>query len=372
MRMIKQLLLVCVCAGLAACQGDTSSSGGSYGSYNKGGHATGHLSEGLVNKKVHIGKPYTIKGKRYTPKYQPYYNETGVASWYGPGFHGKKTANGETYDQYAMTAAHPTLPIPSLVRVTNLDNNQAVVVRINDRGPFARGRIIDLSRRAAESIGIHGIEQVRVQYLKEETERFWAENQINTNKIPGVQNYSQTAVASNAPVDAPRFDSVRESNASSAPIMSVSSTQVADLQSPSRPPKQPLTNSWEGDEPVMQVAELSPTRRTEEVQLQPSNWNRPALVDRKPQSNLQDRPPISSDQRGYFIQAGAFASKSNADQLTSRLSHIGRAFIDHLQRAGGTLYRVRMGPYDSYGEASNLLHEVFKLGIRDAAVVAIK
>ncbi len=114
-----------------------------------------------------IGKPYKIKGKWFTPKHDPNYDKTGIASWYGPNFHGRQTANGEIFDQYAISAAHPTLPLPSYVRVTNLENNKSIVVRVNDRGPFASGRIIDLSKRTADILGVirNGTARVRVRYI---------------------------------------------------------------------------------------------------------------------------------------------------------------------------------------------------------------
>ena len=114
-----------------------------------------------------IGKPYTIRGKRYYPREDPNYNKTGVASWYGPNFHGRLTANGEVYDQFALSAAHPTMPLPSYAKVTNLENGSSVIVRVNDRGPFSNNRIIDLSARAAQLLGYEkkGIAKVRVKYV---------------------------------------------------------------------------------------------------------------------------------------------------------------------------------------------------------------
>jgi rare lipoprotein A len=113
-----------------------------------------------------LGKPYLAGGKWYTPTHDPDYNEVGFASWYGDFFHGRETANHEIYDMNALTAAHPTLPLPSLAKVTNLKNHRSIIVRINDRGPYKDGRIIDLSRRAAELLGFynHGLAAVRVQY----------------------------------------------------------------------------------------------------------------------------------------------------------------------------------------------------------------
>ncbi|MFY0615025.1 MAG: septal ring lytic transglycosylase RlpA family protein [Hyphomicrobiaceae bacterium] len=114
-----------------------------------------------------VGKPYYINGLRYVPRHQPNYDRIGVASWYGDKFHGRLTANGEIYDMNAITAAHPTLPLPSLVRVTNMRTGRRLTVRVNDRGPYARNRIIDLSRRSAEILGLkrQGTGDVRVQYL---------------------------------------------------------------------------------------------------------------------------------------------------------------------------------------------------------------
>ena len=114
-----------------------------------------------------IGKPYQVGGLTYTPREDPGYDRVGNASWYGELFHGRRTANGEIYDMDRLSAAHPTLPLPVYARVTNLNNGRTIVVRINDRGPYARDRIIDLSRRSAELLGFrnNGTATVRVKYL---------------------------------------------------------------------------------------------------------------------------------------------------------------------------------------------------------------
>ncbi len=113
-----------------------------------------------------VGNPYQVAGQWYQPREEPGYDRVGIASWYGEDFHGRKTSNGETYDMSALTAAHPTLPMPSYAYVTNLANNRTVLVRINDRGPYTRGRLIDLSNSAARALGVisHGTAQVRVRY----------------------------------------------------------------------------------------------------------------------------------------------------------------------------------------------------------------
>lgn len=140
-------------------------------SYEPAGGQGRDFDPGKIDRTLYshqkVGKRYTIMGRSYTPKHDPDYNKTGEASWYGPGFHGKPTANGETFDKHATTAAHKTLPLNSMVRVTNLDNGRSVTVRLNDRGPFIGDRIIDMSEAGAKALGYtdRGIANVRVRYL---------------------------------------------------------------------------------------------------------------------------------------------------------------------------------------------------------------
>jgi rare lipoprotein A len=114
-----------------------------------------------------VGSPYIVAGRVYVPQDNPHYRADGVASWYGSDFHGRSTANGEIFDAEAITAAHPTLPLPSYVRVTNLSNGRSLIVRVNDRGPYAGNRIIDVSKHAAYLLGftVSGTAWVRVEYV---------------------------------------------------------------------------------------------------------------------------------------------------------------------------------------------------------------
>jgi rare lipoprotein A len=113
-----------------------------------------------------LGSPYKISNRWYTPADEPNYDRSGIASWYGADFHGRKTANGEVFDMNALTAAHPTLPLPSYAYVTSLTTGRTVLVRINDRGPYAHDRVMDLSKRTAEVLGVAnaGVSNVRVRY----------------------------------------------------------------------------------------------------------------------------------------------------------------------------------------------------------------
>ncbi len=174
----KLLLVVCCAALLASCSNSKRSNKPSqhinnetkFSSKEFGVKGSPRITTAKRVKKgggrYQIGKPYTIRGRKYFPKEDPNYVKTGMASWYGPNFHGRLTANGEIYDQYSLSAAHPTMPLPSYAKVTNLENGSSVVVRVNDRGPFAHSRIIDLSARAAELLGYQrkGIAKVRVEY----------------------------------------------------------------------------------------------------------------------------------------------------------------------------------------------------------------
>jgi rare lipoprotein A len=114
-----------------------------------------------------VGAPYMVAGRMYYPEYNPHYRADGLASWYGEDFHGRSTANGEVFDLNGISAAHPTLPLPSYVRVTNLSNGRSLIVRVNDRGPYTRDRIIDVSTKAAYLLGFHnrGTAWVRVEYV---------------------------------------------------------------------------------------------------------------------------------------------------------------------------------------------------------------
>ena len=148
-----------------------------------------------------IGKPYTIRGIRYVPREDPNYRAVGLASWYGPNFHGRLTANGEVYDQFALSAAHPTMPLPSYAKVTNLETGSSVTVRVSDRGPFSKRRIIDLSSRAAQLLGYtkKGIAKVKVEYVGRARMDGLDEQQLMATYYPGTVDQN-TIPASARPV----------------------------------------------------------------------------------------------------------------------------------------------------------------------------
>ncbi|MAI29133.1 MAG: hypothetical protein CMP38_02875 [Rickettsiales bacterium] len=161
------------------------------------------------NPKYKVGNPYKINGKWYYPAINYEYDEVGYASWYGPGFHGKKTANGEIFNQNKISAAHRTLPLPSVVKVTNLENGKVLsFVRVNDRGPFARNRIIDLSKEAAKELGFvnKGVTKVRVEILEDESRKFandliQSKNKAKSAKVQNIEKKNLTP-----PVEKPKSE----------------------------------------------------------------------------------------------------------------------------------------------------------------------
>lgn len=163
-----------------------------------------------------VGQAYSQNGHTYHPAENPSYRAEGLASWYGPDFHGHPTANGEIYDMHAITAAHPTLPIPSYARVTNLDNGRSIIVRVNDRGPYYGGRVADLSIGAAKALDFYskGLARVRVEY-------------VGRAPLEGTD-------------DALLMATLREGRPAPAPASAPSVVQVA-LEKPPLPPERPFS-----------------------------------------------------------------------------------------------------------------------------------
>lgn len=271
-----------------------------------------------------VGKPYQIAGVWYYPKIDWEYRETGIASWYGPGFHGKRTANGEIYNQNDLTAAHPTLPMPVMVRVTNLENGRSIKVRINDRGPFANGRIIDLSKRSAQLLDIEraGTAKVLVEILADESQQLVAIAQGHT----AVTDDSDVPEA--APVES--LQATPLGGSGGAPATTVQPTPPA---SPSLPPATSVTAAT----PVPW-----PEERVEQKNVQPTE---------------------------IYIQAGSFANPSNAEGLRSQLAAFGRAFVAVARVGTQDFYRVRVGPIGNVEEADRVLAQMIAAGHTESRVV---
>lgn len=153
-----------------------------------------------------VGNPYTVMGQDYTPREDYRYSETGIASWYGDDFHNKRTANGETYNMRAITAAHRTLPLPSIVKVTNLENGRSIIARVNDRGPYVKNRIIDLSEKGAELLGYKnkGTAKVKVEIMANESIALKEAMLSKTNSSPTYAAAMRNKASQIASAEAPQ------------------------------------------------------------------------------------------------------------------------------------------------------------------------
>lgn len=279
-----------------------------------------------------VGNPYQINGIWYYPAENDKYDSTGIASWYGPQFHGKYTANGEVFDENSLSAAHPTLPMPVLARVTNLENGKSIIVRINDRGPFAAGREIDMSKKAAEMLGFmqKGTAKVRVQYVG----RAPLEGGIGDGR--GV---AETFVA--PPVVTPEEE---RQVAGTAPITKVASVSTTTLSAPAGAVSAP---------PPAQTASMAP------IPDQPTAVRSPETVD---------QVPVSSP-GNIYVQAGAFQNLQNAESVKQSLSGVGRVEIQTTMVDGTPYYRVRVGPLSDVPAADSSLQNVIAHGHKGARIV---
>lgn len=273
-----------------------------------------------------VGTPYQVNGVWYYPKVDYNYVETGIASWYGPNFHGKRTANGETFDMNAVTAAHKTLPLPSVVRVINLRNGRAIKVRVNDRGPFVNGRIIDLSRRAAQLLGFEaiGTAPVRVEVLADESRQVAAAAQ---------RGRTLTAAVGPTLTPAPPLPAVPTERVTVSPLDSEGGT-VGKI--PARP----------------QLALPTPA---------------PAPVSAAPEEEVTVVPVDVT--AALYVQAGAFVQRAYAVRLQRELATIAPARVVQATVGDRRFYRVRLGPVRSVEEGDRLLERVLAAGHAGARLV---
>lgn len=272
-----------------------------------------------------VGKPYTVLGQSYTPRETYEYMETGIASWYGPGFHGSKTASGEKYDQREMTAAHRTLQMPSLVRVTNLSNGKSVIVRVNDRGPFSKNRVMDVSELAArklEMIG-PGTAKVKLELLPAESRAIANAARMGqkTNGVEIVMNET-----GRLPDSYNQYMTDSYQVASTAPVAPPAIAKTAE-----GPVAGHISNGAFYPDPVVTQEPVGPNN--------------------------------------IYIQAGAFGQQANADRLAAKLNSLAPAKVESVIYGGRTLYKVRLGPLENVQTADSVLNRVLASGQSDAIIV---
>lgn len=279
-----------------------------------------------------VGKPYQIAGKWFHPKEDSRYDRVGVASWYGDLFHGRYTANGEIFDMDALTAAHPTLPLPVYAQVTNLKNGRTIVVRVNDRGPYAHDRIIDLSRRSAQVLGFQraGTARVKVRYL---------------DKAPlnGDDSYERQVLASQP------WARVAGNKAPKVYAKAVAET----INKPAR--------KAQPSDPVVVASLPRPA------------WNAKTTTARSTSklttAEVRDRMAQGVKRPLVFVQAGSFRRKENADTVRRQLTSLGQVQVFPAEIAGTMWYRVRLGPFREDRLADEALQKVVAAGSGGARIV---
>lgn len=286
-----------------------------------------------------VGNPYKIQGKRYYPDESYDLVQTGIASWYGPQFHGKQTANGEIFDMYELTAAHKTLQMPSIVRVTNLENGRSIAVRVNDRGPYSKGRIIDLSMKSAEALGFknQGTARVKVQVLKEESIHVaaLAKQGQSTNGFEVAVNERLRG--------APVSNQAYARNTANIPAQTQQSLVLAKAEpAPAAPP--PSVQSQALSAPVTQSAARA--------------------------SSLSQTLPHSTMDANYFVQTGSFSTEQNALNYARQISRIvgSEIQIQPINMNNRQLYRVQV-PTQSAQEAGFVLQKLSSAGYAQSMIV---
>ncbi|MFO1080884.1 MAG: septal ring lytic transglycosylase RlpA family protein [Reyranellaceae bacterium] len=324
---LRLALAVSLATSLAACGSSGSRSSSSSGSAAQSGT-------------YKIGAPYKIDGATYTPQEEFNRTETGTASWYGPGFHGKSTANGERYDQSERTAAHRTLQMPAIVKVTNLENGRSTVVRVNDRGPFARSRVIDLSRTAADDLDLvrSGTARVRIDQLEAESRAVKEVAQNGGGPSEQMAAVAQASSGRRAPAAAPA------PVPASAPPPPV---QTAAYVPPPAPAPAPTPATW--TPPPAPAAAAGGATITSLV----AGGGSPA-----------------GGAGGYYVQAGAFSTPENAARQRDAVASYGATEISQGSAGGRDVYRVRLGPYTTPDAAGIVAERLKRSGYGDARVVS--
>jgi rare lipoprotein A len=266
-----------------------------------------------------VGGPYKVAGRWFRPREQPHYDVTGPASWYGEDFNYRMTSNGEWFNMNDLTAAHPTLPLPSYVKVTNLDNGREVIVRVNDRGPFVGPRIIDMSKRSAEVLGFKdkGKTKVRVQYIGP------------------------------APLNdrGPHLAAMNRELQSGTPLktmIAAADRNEATMVAAATQPMPPVAAQAE-----IVLAAASPLPQT---------------------AAPQAAAPVAGS---YYVQVGSFSDAGNAETVRAGFANVWPVQVIAASASGSEVYRVRIGPITGETDAMTALQDAIDHGHPDAHVIAV-
>ncbi len=335
-----------------------------------------------------VGNPYKIAGRSYRPVESYTHSETGIASWYGPNFHGKKTANGEIYDMYDLTAAHRTLQIPSIVKVTNLENGRSIKVRINDRGPFAHDRVIDMSKRGAELLGFleQGTARVKVEVMAVEShivaDAAKSGRKINVSEAIRMARLMKDPKALQEYRTASIRNTGNQQEVKGQPLTLTDKSEALVLQQQAEPFQAVTTVSpveveeIPATEPNIVKARYTPKDggvnsvspvRFDEMISSIDQGNNSLKLDSEDVNDVELEPVIPSN---LFIQAGSFSNKMNASALASKLKKYGPVSVQEALVKNKTFYRVRVGPVENVEVADTTLEKIWtEQHLQDARII---
>ncbi len=321
-----------------------------------------------------IGKPYKVMGRWYYPKEDYNYKEEGIASWYGEDFNGKKTANGERYNMNTLTAAHRTLPLPCIVKVTNLQNGRSIVVRVNDRGPYVKERIIDLSKRGATLLGYmgQGTTRVRVEIMAKESKQL-KEAMLTGNVSPDADDTFSPAPSLYESSAERQKIAAEVQKADEAAIYASAGGQeiMSGIYKPTGQTAEPVaygsaaTKDGEVRSGSIGVLNSSEVKVSDNQGIYGAAANDPKKNDTKAVDKSAGYQYVSGY---YYIHTGAFSNYALAHQQTVRLKEYGATHIVPIKSGGKKLYRVSMGPYSHIEEAKVAQAKLLYYGIKDTRI----
>lgn len=353
-----------------------------------------------------IGQPYQIKGVTYTPQEDYSYSESGMASWYVGDSNHSITANGEKYDPNLMTAMHKTLPLPSLVRITNLENNNTAIVRVNDRGPFVNNRLMDVSQKTAEALEftLTGTTMIRVDILPEESRRM-KEELLRQNKVDTSDSQPNIPLNFNADLNQPLYapgvshqilydgettdlgepvvleeelkpiDLTKETQnvstdrkdvgvngETSAPNLQVLENPVIknDIDTLKKNISQPISEVKLNDNPTSVTSSLSSAEQLIESAQKISSRS-DKIKDDITEEKISK--PV------FYIQAGAFTNLQNADLFSKELGSYGKVDIYPKQIGSRNFHRVLIGPFETRADANQTLDKLNREGYSDFKII---
>jgi rare lipoprotein A len=336
------------------------------------------------------GKPYMVRGKMYYPKEDKKYKRIGYASWYGDAFHGRLTANGEIYDMTHLTAAHPTMPLPSYARVTNMKNGNSVIVRVNDRGPYSNNRLIDLSKRAADMLDYShtGTAQVKVEYvgrapLDGHDDQYLMASYRPGNKALDPSDGLPTGVMIAMNGATPSGGTIGEKPAvafpgtltdvvpapaerpDAQPVMTASVTDMADIELPAFGPIVPeRPQGIAQTQLALATMSYAPERNPAANAFDALEGNR--VTAEQVQSSWKQLD--SAAKAEPFVAAGTYTDKAEAEHVRQELAAFGRVSIEVSTAEGGEIYSVNLYE-DGRNSLDDLLEAAWDHGAPDAIAI---